>query len=154
MVDGRTMPGCHNEFASYAHGSKGLGVISSSSHTPAKSRIYTGQSEDAEKLAWSYPQPETNPYDLEWDHLLQAIRADAPYNEVERGVMASLVTSMGRMAAHTGQRITLEEMWDVEHEFAPDVDKLTMTSSAPVTANPEGKYPIPMPGIVKNREYL
>ena len=37
---------------------------------------------------------------------MKAIRKDKPYNEVKRGVEASLVTSMGRMAAHTGQIIT------------------------------------------------
>ncbi|MEZ6073753.1 MAG: gfo/Idh/MocA family oxidoreductase [Pirellulales bacterium] len=33
FVDGRTIPGCYNDFASYAHGSKGLAVISTASHT-------------------------------------------------------------------------------------------------------------------------
>jgi predicted dehydrogenase len=33
---GRTMVGCHDQFASYAHGSKGLAIISTASHTPAK----------------------------------------------------------------------------------------------------------------------
>src|SRR6478672_1673902 len=40
---GRTMVGCHDQFASYAHGSKGAAVISTSSHTPARCRIYKGQ---------------------------------------------------------------------------------------------------------------
>ena len=31
---------------------------------------------------------------------------------------------MGRMAAHTGQEITFDEMLNCEHEFAPNVDKL------------------------------
>ena len=48
-------------------------------------------------------QPEPNPYQIEWDDLIDAIRKDKPYNEVKRGAEASLVTSMGRMAAHTGQ---------------------------------------------------
>ena len=77
-------------------------------------------------LVWAFPQPEPNPYQLEWDDLIDAIRKDKPYNEVKRGVEASLVTSMGRMAAHTGQVVTFDEMLNCEHEFAPDVDKLTM----------------------------
>jgi len=153
LVNGRTIPGCYQEFASYAHGSKGMAVISTASHSPAKSRIYSGQEEDPDKLLWAYPQPEKNPYQLEWDHLLAAIRNDEPYNEVERGCMASVVTSMGRMAAHTGQEITLDEMINCQHEFAPDIDKLTLDSEAPLKANKDGKYPIPLPGLVKNREY-
>ena len=66
---------------------------------------------------------------------------------------ASLVTSMGRMAAHTGQEITFEEMLNCEHEFAPGVDKLTMDSPPPLRSDADGTYPIPKPGIVKHQEY-
>ncbi len=153
FVDGRTMPGCQSEFASYAHGSKGMAVISTASHSPAKCRIYKGQAMDKENLLWSFPQPEPNPYQLEWDDLIAAIREDKPYNEVDRGAMASLVTSMGRMAAHTGQRITLKQMQNLKHEFAPGIDKLTFDAPAPLLAGPDGKYSVPMPGLVKDREY-
>lgn len=153
-VDGRTMPRCEQEFASYAHGTKGLGVISTAAHTPAKCRIYQGHNLDSERLQWAFPQPEPNPYQLEWDDLIAAIRNDEAYNEVERGVMASAVTSMGRMAAHTGQEITLEQFMNHDHEFAPGVDELTLDSPAPLQANDQGKYSVPMPGLVKKREYL
>lgn len=150
---GRNMPGCHNEFASYAHGTKGSAVISTAGHTPGRVRIYKGHNMTSENLAWAFPQPEPNPYQLEWDDLIDAIRNDKPYNELERGVMASLVTSMGRMAAHTGQIVKLEDILNCPHEFAPDVDKLTMDSPAPLQADKDGKYPVPMPGIKKDREY-
>jgi hypothetical protein len=68
-------------------------------------------------------------------------------------VEASLVSSMGRMAAHTGQEITFDDMLNCEHEFAPNVDKLAMDSPAPVPCDKDGKYPVPMPGITKSREY-
>jgi predicted dehydrogenase len=154
FVNGRTMPGCHSEFASYAHGSKGLGVISSAAHTPAKCRIYKGHNEDSTNLQWSYPQPELNPYQLEWNDLIHAIRQDLPYNEVERGVMASAVTSMGRMAAHTGQKITLDDFMKGEHEFAPNLADLTLDGESPLKTLPNGKYSVPLPGIVKDQEYL
>ena len=90
---------------------------------------------------------------MEWEDLINAIRNDQPYNEVRRGAEASLVTSMGRMAAHTGQIVTYDEMLNCKQEFAPDVDKLTMESPAPVIARADGSYPVPLPGILKNREY-
>ncbi|QDV82690.1 Gfo/Idh/MocA family protein [Planctomycetes bacterium TBK1r] len=154
FVDGRTMPGCKREFASFAHGTKGSAVISTASHTPAKARIYSGQSFEKDNLTWEFPQPEPNPYQVEWDDLVAAIRNDTAYNEVERGVMASAVTSMGRMAAHTGQEITLDEFMKHDHEFAPNVDQLTLDSDSPLQLNAQGKYNVPMPGLVKNREYL
>ena len=154
FVNGRTMPGCHSEFATYAHGSKGVAVVSTAGHVPARSRIYDGHNLDNEKLVWAFGQREPNPYQLEWKYLIEAIRSDADYNEVDRGTMASLVTSMGRMAAHTGRIVTLEEMMNCEHEFAPDIDKLTMNSPSPLGQLPNGKYPVPVPGLVRDREYL
>ncbi|WP_165219318.1 Gfo/Idh/MocA family oxidoreductase [Aquisphaera insulae] len=153
FLEGRNIDGCHSEFASYAHGSKGMAVISSNSHSPAKSRIYKGQKQAKKDLVWAFPQPEPNPYQLEWDDFINAIRKDQPYNEVKRGVEASLVTSMGRMAAHTGQVITFDEMLNCPHEFAPNLDKLTMNGAAPLQTNPNGKYPWPEPGIKRDREF-
>jgi len=152
-LNGRNIPGCHDEFASYAHGTKGLGVISTASHHPAKCRTYSGQTLDSNKMTWAFPQPEPDPYQLEWEHLMAAIRSDTPYNEAKRGAEASLVTSMGRMACHTGQVITYEQILNHDQEFAPTIDKLTMDSPAPLAMLPGGKYPIPMPGLSKKYEY-
>ncbi|HUY89971.1 MAG TPA: Gfo/Idh/MocA family oxidoreductase, partial [Pirellulales bacterium] len=135
-LNGRNIPGCHDEFASYAHGTKGLGVISTASHHPAKCRTYSGQTLDSNKMTWAFPQPEPDPYQLEWEHLMAAIRSDTPYNEAKRGAEASLVTSMGRMACHTGQVITYEQILNHDQEFAPTIDKLTMDSPAPLAMLP------------------
>ncbi len=153
FYQGRNMDGCQQAFASYAHGTKGSAVITTSGHYPGKVRTYKGHIIEGAEPIWRYPQPEQSPYQLEWDDLIDAIRNNKPYNEVKRGAEASLVTSMGRMAAHTGQTITFEQMLNCAHEFAPDVDKLTMESPAPLRANAEGKYPLPQPGILKDREY-
>ncbi|HEX41576.1 MAG TPA: gfo/Idh/MocA family oxidoreductase [Phycisphaerales bacterium] len=149
----RSVAGCRGEFASYAHGSKGCAVISTNMHTPAKCRIYEGQDFARERLKWAFPQPEPNPYQLEWDALIEAIRDDKPFNEAKRGTEAGLVTAMARRAVHTGQVVTYEEMLNCEEEFARDVDALTMDSPAPVQAGPDGVYPGPQPGRLKDREY-
>ena len=165
FFDGRNMKGCRDEFASYAHGSKGSAAISTLSHTPGITRIYSGQKiprvnsrkelplpEDP-NVVWAYPQPERSPYLWEWDDLIAAIRDDKPYNEVKRGAEASLVASMGRMAAHTGQIITFDQILNCEHEFAPDVDKLTLDGPPPLRLMADGRYPVPQPGIKTDREY-
>ncbi|QDV35033.1 Gfo/Idh/MocA family oxidoreductase [Tautonia plasticadhaerens] len=149
----RNVPRCHQEFASYAHGTKGSAVISTSSHTPAKCRIYPDQRIDQGEPTWAFPQPEPNPYQLEWDHLISAIRNDEPWNEVRRGAEASLVTAMGRMAAHTGRVVTFDEMLNHEHEFAPEVDSFTMDSPAPLQLLASGIYPQPEPGRLRDREF-
>src|SRR6185369_9799567 len=132
--------GCDQEFASYAHGTKGSAIISTSGHTPARCRIFKGQNFINQDLVWRFPPREPDPYQLEWDDLLDAIRNDKPYNEVKRGAEASLVTAMGRMASHTGQIITFDDMLNCQHEFAPTVDKLVIDGPAPIIADKDGKY--------------
>ena len=153
FVHARNMPGCYGEFASYAHGTKGSAVISTFMHTPAKCRIYKGHNTIKSDLVWAFPQPEPNPYQLEWDHLIEAIRQDKPFNEARRGVEASLVQIMGRMAAHTGQVVTWDDALNHDQELAPGLDKFTADSPAPVQLAKDGRYPFPQPGINMRREY-
>ena len=153
FVNSRYMAGCREEFASYAHGTKGSAVISTFMHTPAKCRIFKGQTVTRADLRWAFPQPEPNPYELEWAHLVEAIRQDKPCNEVKRGAEAALVVAMGRKAVHTGQSVLFEEMLNDTDEFAPEVDKLTMNSPAPAQLSANGVYPVAQPGRLKDREY-
>jgi len=155
MMDGRCINGCNDIYSSYAHGSKGMAVVSHSNDCDPPSRTFKTQNPQRSSMIWEskVDAAQRNPYQNEWNDLMDAIRNDKPYNEVKRGVEASLVSSMGRMAAHTGQEITFEDMLNSDHEFAPDVDKLTMTSAAPLVAGADGKYPIPTPGGNRKREY-
>jgi predicted dehydrogenase len=151
---GRSIDGCYDKFSSYAHGTKGLGVITASNHTPGRPCTYKGQNMAKENQVWAFPKAdERSPYQMEWNDLVAAVREDKPYNEVERGATASLVSSMGRMAAHTGQVVTYEQMLNCAHEFAPNLDQLTKDSPAPLQPGADGKYPIPEPGIKKDREF-
>lgn len=153
--DGRCMTGCHDIYSSYLHGTKGMAIVSRSGDCGAPSAIFKSQSPRRADMVWESKNPpgEGDPYQNEWEDLVNAIRNNQPYNEVERGVMASAVTSMGRMAAHTGQEITLDDLLNCEHEFAPGLDKLNEKSPAPLQPDAQGYYPVPEPGRKKNREY-
>ena len=172
FLQGRCMNGCDNETASYAHGTKGSAIISVINHWPSYARTFRTQhcvlndsrrrrgrrspkvSAPLQKdIIWQCGEEKGNPYRVEWNDLLQAIREDKPYNEVQRGAMASLITAMGRKAAHIGQPVTQQQMFDDTHELAPEVDRLKMDSPAPVQAGSDGKYPTPAPGRKKDREY-
>ncbi len=179
-MEGRNVAGCRMDHSTVVHGTKGMAVVSAAGHMPSKAMISKNQQSvripDArsrkikdkdgkmvngplekpvipESVSWYAEQPEPNPYDLEWEDFIDAIRNNKDYNELERGVKASVVTSMGRMSAHTGQIISYDDMMNCPHEFAPGADKFTMDGPAPLVAGPDGKYPIPQPGIVKDREY-
>jgi len=155
FMEGRCISGCSEFYSSAAHGSKGLAIVSKQGDCGMPSSTYKGQNPDRANMIWesTVDPDESNPYKNEWNELIDAIRSDKPYNETERGVRASLVTSMGRMAAHTGQEITYEKILNSDHEMAPGLDKLTKDSPAPLKPDSEGRYPVPQPGIVKDREY-
>src|SRR5690606_16302629 len=82
FFDGRTMLGCRNDMSSIVIGSKGSGVVSMSGHHPGKTRTFSSFGQDRDKMLWSFPQPEQNPYVLEWQDFVRAIVSDEPYNEV------------------------------------------------------------------------
>jgi predicted dehydrogenase len=155
FFDGRCMRGCEEIYTSCLQGTKGMGIASKSGDCGLPSSLYKGQMANAANLIWeSKVSPEEeDPYQNEWNDLIDAIRDDKTYNEVKRGVEASLVSSMGRMAANTGREITFDEMLQCEHEMAPDVEKFTVDSPAPLLADAHGRYPVPQPGIVTKREY-
>ncbi len=153
FVAARNVKGCDSEFASYAHGTKGSAVISTFAHHPGRCRIYKGQDLRKEDLAWEFPQPEPDPYQLEWQHLVDAILSGKPYNEARRGAESSLAQIMGRRAVHLGRTVSWEEALNDPREFAPGLDALTEDSPAPVKAGPDGRYPLPQPAINRRREY-
>ena len=155
FFDGRCMKGCEEIYTSSVHGTKGMGIASSKGDCGLPSSLYKGQTATPADLVWeSRVSPdEKDPYQNEWNDFIDAIRDGKPYNEVKRGVEASLVSSMGRMAAHTGREITFDEMLNCEHNMAPGIEEFTMESAAPLLADAHGIYPVPQPGIVKSREY-
>ncbi len=149
--DGRCMVGAKGIYSSYVQGSKGIAIAARANDCGGPSAIYKGHN-TVGTPKWQSTD-NSNPYQNEWDSLIEAIRHNKPYNEVKRGVEASLVSSMGRMAAHTGQEITFDQMLNCEHEFAPGLDTLTLQSDAPLMPGANGRYPVPMPGLNPNREF-
>jgi len=155
IMNGRCMAGAENIYNSFAHGTKGSAILAKSGDCGLPSRFFSGQNPVSEDMTWesTVASDERSPYQNEWNDLIDAIRADQPFNEAEDGVMASVVSSLGRKAAHTAREITLEEMLNSEEEYAPGVDKWTMDSPAPIQADENGNYPIPKPGLVTDREF-
>ena len=149
--EGRCIDNTDIKYASHIHGTNGYAIASQSGDCGAPSSIYKGLTDNPEKRIWQSTD-HSIPYRNEWNDLMDAIINDKPYNEVKRGVEASLVTSMGRMSAHTGLEITFDQMLNSDHVFAPDIDKITMDSPSPLPSDEKGMYPQPEPGR-KKREY-
>ena len=144
----RHMNGCWETYSDYAHGSKGSAVIMTTLGEP-KPRIYKSHNMVKEELVWEYGQPDCNPYQAEWQVLLDAIRHNKPHNEARRAAEADVAALMGRMATHTGQYITWDQAMKSDFQFVKDIDNMTFDSPPPIHEGPDGIYPAPQPGVTK-----
>jgi predicted dehydrogenase len=117
---GATWTGCQDRFLSFMHGTKGSAIVSANGDCGAPS-IHTRRTSRARASSGSpRPRPARRIRTrTSGTTFVRAIRDGVAYNEAKRGIEASLVCNMGRMAAHTGREITFEEMLECKHEFAP-----------------------------------
>lgn len=144
IVNSRNQRNCHNEFATFLHGTKCAAQFSGNVHRPTV-HICKDQRIDKGNIVWRPESEKVSPYQAEWDALLSAIREDRPHNEAERAAYANLASIMGRAAIHTGKVITWDEMLASDFKFCPSVN-FTEDSPAPVQADEQGCYPVPIPG--------
>ena len=145
MVTGRYIPKTHSDFATYIHGTKCAAKFSGDGHAP-DCFIYKDQHTGRNNVAWQPPKETVNPWQAEWDVLLDAIRHNKPHNELRRACYSNLGAIMGRAAVHMGRVITWDEIMASRFRFCPEADMLTAASPAPVQADAQGRYPAPVPG--------
>ncbi|MFO0889360.1 MAG: Gfo/Idh/MocA family oxidoreductase [Isosphaeraceae bacterium] len=144
----RHMSGCWDTYSDYAHGTKGSAVLMTNLAT-ADTRIYRSQNMTAENLVWRFGRSEPNPYRVEWQRLLDAIRDDRPHNEARRAVEANFTALMGRAAVHTGQFVTMDEIKKSDFAYVKDIDRMSFDTAPPIRAGGDGLYSAPQPGITK-----
>jgi len=146
LVQGRLIDGCWGFFGDHIHGTTGSAVLGEGVPVP---KIYRGHEMKSDQQTWTYTGDKSNPYQVEWDVLMDAIRHDKPHNETLRCAKSNLTAIMGRMACESGQRITWDEAFNSNLELAPGLATWTPESDPPVKPDANGKYPIAMPGLTK-----
>jgi predicted dehydrogenase len=145
LVTGRYIPKCYDDFATFVHGTKCAAQFSGNIHAPTV-QIYKDQRIAPGNIAWRPEKEKVSPYQAEWNVLLEAIRQNRPHNEAKRAAYSNLAAIMGRAAVHSGKIITWEEAVASDYQFCPNVDELAADSPAPVQANAQGRYPVPILG--------
>ena len=145
MVNSRAMSNCHNDFATFVHGTKCAAQFSGNIHAPTV-QMYKDQRINKDSITWQPENEKLSPYHAEWNVLLDAIRRDKPHNEVERAAYSNLASIMGRAAVHCGRIVTWDELMASDFKFCPNVDGLTAESPTPLPADAQGGYPVPIPG--------
>jgi predicted dehydrogenase len=136
---------CFSEFATFAHGTKCAAQFSGDIHR-GDTHIYKDQRTTKENIVWKAPDEQFNPWDAEWNVLLDSIRNDKPQNEAKRAAYSNFADLMGRAAVHSGKIITWDEMMNSEFQFVKDIDSMDYDTEPPVKVGPDGFYPVPIPG--------
>ncbi|MEO5912765.1 MAG: Gfo/Idh/MocA family oxidoreductase [Luteolibacter sp.] len=103
----------------------------------APSRVLTKDPEG--KVTWAYRGSGDDMYQVCHNEWFAAIRKGEPLNTGNYMANSTMLGILAREAAHTGQRITWEELWKANQDLAPDT--LAMGDSFPTQAVPvPGKY--------------
>ena len=91
------------------------------------------------KVTWAYRGEGADMYQVCHNEWFAAIRKGEPLNTGAYMANSTMLAILAREAAHTGQRITWDDVWKANQDLAPDT--LTMADSFPTQAVPiPGKY--------------
>ena len=90
-----------------------------------------------------------NPFQVEHEDLVNAIRDDTPLNDGYHGAKSSMTAVLGRLATYSGQEVTWEEATQSDLSLAPGIDQYAMNTAPPAVPDEDGKYPIAIPGHTK-----
>ena len=111
-------------------------------------RAFPGRITDlAGTRTWWRHRGDDNPYQTEHDELLRHIREDKPINNAYYGAVSSMTAVLGRMCTYSGKQIRWEDAVASNRSDFPDV--LAWNAPPKVQPNPDGQYPVPVPGATK-----
>ncbi|MCL2622789.1 MAG: Gfo/Idh/MocA family oxidoreductase [Planctomycetaceae bacterium] len=157
--DGRRMtmhtkciPNTWSTFQGIVHGTKGSAVLGEGVGDPRMFADYNAGNDDSRlgnrrrNAIWTPTSPGNDSYQTEHDRLFKAIRDDQLWNEMDRGIDATFIPILGRMASDTGQKVTDEMAWSSTYECVKDVANMTFDTPAPVLPDENGNYAMPIPG--------
>ena len=151
----KCIPNTWSTFQGIVHGTKGSAMLGEGVGDPRMYADYNAGNDDSRlgnrrrNAIWQPTSPGNDSYQTEHDRLFKAIRDDQPWNEMERGIGATFVPILGRMASDTGQKVTDEMAWSSTYECVKDVANMTFDTPAPVLPDENGNYAMPIPGVTK-----
>ncbi len=134
-----------SEFATFIHGTKCAAQFSGRTHA-ATVHMFKDQRIRQDNIIWTPTKDLYSPWQYEWNDFIYSIRNNRRHNEVQRAIYSDLTTLMGRAACHTGQTITWDQMMKSRFQFCDYLDDLSYDSPAPVKADENGQFPVPIPG--------
>jgi predicted dehydrogenase len=128
-------PGTHTVVSEHVVGTKGKADLN------VQNRIFRITGPNAWELKLKTAE---DGHQLEHYPLIEAIRNNQPYNELEAGAHATMTAIMGRMAVYSGKLVEWDEAINSQLQLMPE--KVTWDMEPPVKPDAEGNYPVAVPG--------
>ena len=148
FVGARYLSNCHNEFATYVHGTKKAAQFSGNIHASTV-RTFKDQRIGRKNVEWKAPKEPYSLYQAEWRALINSIREDLPHNEAKRAAESNMADMMARAAVHSGNVITWDQVAKSNFQFCPGIDTMDYDTKPPLEPDADGFYPVPMAGMWK-----
>jgi predicted dehydrogenase len=136
----RQQPGCFNGVYRTIIGTKGQ---LRSGGTKKQSGIFSLKGEPL----WEAPPDKEHPELNTFREMFAGMAAGKPVNDGVAFSRSTMMAILGRMATHSGQRVTWEEAMASTKALAPE--RYAWDATPPVVPGPDGAYPHPIPGSTK-----
>jgi hypothetical protein len=136
FAHGRHIPGCYNQAAVVAMGTKGRAMM------PARPHI-----EGENPWRFEAGKEPASMYDNEHKVLFQAIRSGKPVNDTHTMCHSSMLSILGEIVCCTGKQMTWDEVMKSELSYA--LPRYGWDAEPPIKPGPDGHYPAILPGITK-----
>ena len=95
-------------------------------------------------LQWDAPKDPTQPELVTFREMFDGIKSDKPINDTHTMAHSTMLAILGRMATHSGQRITWDEAFQSQRVLAPA--SYRWDADPPVLPDEDGTYPQAIPG--------
>jgi hypothetical protein len=133
----RQQPGCYNENSKLVLGTQGQ----LTSQRGMSIMDLNGQT------LWSSQREDRHPELTCFDEMFAGMRGGTPINDSLSMARSTMFAILGRMATHSGQRITWDEAFHSNLDLSPAAYR--WDAEPPVMPGPEGHYPVPVPGVTQ-----
>jgi predicted dehydrogenase len=96
---------------------------------------------------WDSGKEQTSSEMNSFREMFSAMKAGEPVNDSVAMARSTMLAILGRMATHSGQRITWQQAFESNKVLAPE--RYAWDAKPPVLPGPDGKYPHAIPGVTK-----
>ena len=134
----RQQAGCYNDVSYLVLGTKGR---------LTKGRGGWGSFRIEGEVNWEGEKPSVHPEINTFREMFAGIETGKPINDSLSMARSTMLAILGRMATHSGQRITWDQAFASNRVLAPET--YAWDADPPVLPGPDGEYPVPVPGVTK-----